>query len=542
MVFVRVPAARAFFCVWETRVQDFAAFAEATGRQAGNRLWGLGSGGWEERAGFSWRSPGFAQGPTHPVVGVDWEDAQAFCKWLTERERRSGQIGSLQRYRLPTDREWGYAARTGVGPGNDAGQVAVRAQGEALVRTGSQPGVSEELDGAEVGARRELQDHDGHRYTAPVGSFAPNVLGLFDLWGNVWEWCEDWYGPELNADELRQRIPFFNESVPQRAVRVIRGASWRDLRSEWMQNWLRFTESPTNRLSNVGFRVVLEPEPAAQPAKDHPVSGTEASRAVVRYTNSLGMIFVSVPGTAALFSAWETRVRDFGGFVEATGHNAGGQMRCFSAKGPRFWGEMTSWQNPPFPQGPEHPVVGVNWEDARAFCAWLTKHEQSAGRISQADCYRLPTDQEWSKAVGLGDEGSGWPADKDKQIPGRYPWGNQWPVPSGAGNYSDRAAARELLSVSKCWNSIPDYRDGFAFTAPVGSFQPNAFGLFDLGGNVEEWCQDWHDELKETRLLRGASWLHFSPDNLLSCRRHESPPDFRADFIGFRVVLEKGRH
>ena len=137
-----------------------------------------------------------------------------------------------------------------------------------------------------------------------------------------------------------------------------------------------------------------------------------------RRTNSLGMVFVPVPGTSVLFCIWDTRVQDFQQFVDKTGYDATAGMYSFRSDGQKQRGD--TWKHPGFAQGPTHPVCGVSWDDAQAFCHWLTKNERRAGTLAAKQSYRLPTDTEWSAAVGFQ----------------KYPWGNQWPPPPGAGNYA----------------------------------------------------------------------------------------------------------
>ena len=136
----------------------------------------------------------------------------------------------------------------------------------------------------------------------------------------------------------------------------------------------------------------------------------------------------------------------------------------------------------------------MSFEEAMAFCEWLTHRERQEGRISTAEAYRLPTDHEWSCAVGIGDreDAAQHPSEKNGKISDLYPWGSDWPPPPGAGNYNG-----EESSATDQRNRQPilaGYRDGFNNTAPVGSFPPNALGLFDLGGNAGERCSDLWDE------------------------------------------------
>ena len=223
------------------------------------------------------------------------------------------------------------------------------------------------------------------------------------------------------------------------------------------------------------------------------------------WENSLGMKFVPVPGTRVLFSVWDTRVKDYEAYAAAAA------------------GVDNSWKSPGFKQGPTHPVVKVSWDDAQAFCRWLTDKERKGCLITTGQSYRLPTDTEWSMAVGVDEPSVGPPKEKDGKVKDVYPWGTQWPPPGGAGNYA------ESLKV-----------DDFPNTSPVGSFAANRYGLYDMGGNVDQWCEDWYDADQKSRVLRGASWGDRYPDYLLSSYRYYFTPDFRYGFGGFRCVLVVG--
>ena len=259
------------------------------------------------------------------------------------------------------------------------------------------------------------------------------------------------------------------------------------------------------------------------------------------FLNTLGMEFVPVPGTKVLFCRTDTRVKDFEAYVKATGYKQEGGvfvMKVVKQKdgtSKLSWelDKKASWQKPGFEQGRSHPVVGVNWNEAREFCAWLSKKEGLQ--------YRLPTDDEWSAAVGLG----------------KYPWGSAWPPPKDAGNYGDKSFLKSLPG--KGWSGpLADYDDGAARTAPVASYAANRLGIFDLGGNVWQWCEDEYkasmndpDVLKEFpalekekasdgtafRVLRGASWGIVGPLDLRSSCRSGGHPVGRGDDYGFRCVL-----
>ena len=82
--------------------------------------------------------------------------------------------------------------------------------------------------------------------------------------------------------------------------------------------------------------------------------------------------------------------------------------------------------------------------------------------------------------------------------------------------------------------------DEYEYTSPVGSFLANSFGLYDMGGNVWQWCEDWQDGEQKYRVVRGASWGRINPDLLLSSYRSGYGPDYRGSGIGFRCVLVGG--
>lgn len=231
------------------------------------------------------------------------------------------------------------------------------------------------------------------------------------------------------------------------------------------------------------------------------------------FVNSLGMEFLPVPGTDVLFGKFEVTNGEYRKFKP--GHDSGS-----------YEGHTLNEDR--------QPVVQVSWDDAKAFCDWLTQEDRRNGVLSPGQSYRLPADWEWSVAVGLNESRSGTPKSKAEKAPGVYPWGRSWPPPRGFGNYADLTAKRSFSS----WTVIDGYDDGQAVTAPVGSFNANGLGLYDLGGNVWEWCDDFYDGQSGSRVLRGGSWLGYAPGVLLSSYRYSL--DVAADrfiSIGFRCVV-----
>ena len=234
------------------------------------------------------------------------------------------------------------------------------------------------------------------------------------------------------------------------------------------------------------------------------------------WTNSLGMKFVTVGDVQV--SVWETRVQDYDAFCIATGRRRNA---------------------PDFQQSPMHPVVKVNWFDAVAFCQWLTEKERQDNILTDRQLYRLPRDVEWSKAVGLSQEGGTTPEARDGKIRNEFPWGKQWPPPSAAGNYADRSAR---VSERTRGGIIENYSDGFAQTCPAGSFKPNGLGIYDLGGNVWEWCEESYNGkaatgVRDWGVLRGGSWATSKRMELQSSYRNVVDRSDRDVIYGFRCVL-----
>jgi formylglycine-generating enzyme required for sulfatase activity len=250
------------------------------------------------------------------------------------------------------------------------------------------------------------------------------------------------------------------------------------------------------------------------------------------WENTLGMKFAPVPGTSTLFSIWETRVQDFDAFVQATKHDA--TKEVFSDQGDGWKRLGDSWKSPAFAQTPKHPVTGVSYEDAQAFCVWLTKKERAEGRLAANQVYRLPTDEEWSVAVGLSRESGGTPKERNTRNLEVFPWGLDFPPPKGSTNIADETARRGRHSD---YTIITGYEDGFEDTAPVGSFTPNKLGLYDLSGNVWEWCEDFFDGKAGSRVMRGGAYSRLGAHHLESPYRLEVPPSRRRTDFGFRCVI-----
>jgi len=262
-------------------------------------------------------------------------------------------------------------------------------------------------------------------------------------------------------------------------------------------------------------------------------------------------------------SQTEVTVGEFRKFVEATGYvteaeksgrgivgwspsDERGERRDFAQK-PEF-----TWKNPGFEQTDDHPVVGVSWTDAKAYCDWLSRTREGE--------FRLPTEAEWEMAARGGSKRT------------HFYWGDE--VHGEIQRYANIGNAelektRELAAIRHWAFDVDTERgDGYVFTAPVGSFQPNAWGLHDVSGNVLEWCEDYfkftyydhwmpkkgpnpvavdpvnHSEkdsaANEFRVVRGGSW-YLGPLSVRCSARNFFEGTGAAAYIGFRVVREATR-
>jgi formylglycine-generating enzyme required for sulfatase activity len=214
-------------------------------------------------------------------------------------------------------------------------------------------------------------------------------------------------------------------------------------------------------------------------------------------------------------------------FAEATGRTGDG---CFAWSGDAF--EMksaNSWRNPGFAQDDAHPVTCVSWEDANAYVTWLSQRTERK--------YRLLTEAEWEYAARAGTTTT------------RF-WGDDADKSCDYANGADRSTA-ELVPGANNWY-VANCDDRHAYTAPVGSYRPNAFGLYDMLGNVEEWTQDcWIGNYRgaptdgsavaagdcSLRVVRGGSWDD-APVGVPAAYRVGSPTTIRVYRRGFRVATD----
>jgi formylglycine-generating enzyme required for sulfatase activity len=244
----RVRITRPFYLgachVTRGQFRQFVADADyTTDAEKGGKPGALGWNPDTKKVGFnenySWRSAGFDQTDDHPVINVSWNDAVAFCKWLSGKEGK--------KYRLPTEAEWEYACRAGTTTRYFSGDDP-----ETLAEAGN---VADKTFKAKFpSAKGTLKAADGYVFTAPVGSFKPNAFGLYDMLGNAWQWCSDRYDPRYYTEALKT-----DPTGPDSGdLRVLRGGSWVD-GPIYTRSTKRSGLTPGNRSDFTGFRVVRIP-------------------------------------------------------------------------------------------------------------------------------------------------------------------------------------------------------------------------------------------------------------------------------------------
>lgn len=247
-------------------------------------------------------------------------------------------------------------------------------------------------------------------------------------------------------------------------------------------------------------------------------SGCDSTRTAARgkgkeiWTNSLGMSFAQVPvgKGSLLFAQEETQERHLAPFRRSRNLPASNAAR---------------------------PASQVSWTEAMAFCEWLTRREREAGLIGTRERYRLSTDHEWSCAAGIGhlESSAKSPEYKSNRITGHFPWGPAWPPPPGAGNLCGEESVKDFPA-----SFIAGYRDAWAGgEVKARASGPNPYGLYDLGGNLWEWCLDRYRADKDWRVLRGGSWKSARQETLLTSHRTHDPENYRSDSVGFRCVLAR---
>ena len=420
-------------------------------------------------------APSAMDGPRHPVHSISWKDAVGFCEALTALpEEKSAQ----RMYRLPTEVEWEYACRAG-----------------------SQTMFSFGDDQEQLGEYAWHAGNDQGGRTHPVGQKKPNPWGLFDMHGNVWEWCADLYEKDYYRESPATDPPGPKQGLGRIYRGGARGNAWQNHRCA-TRNRDHQSEGPHG---NIGFRVVCEFRPP-------------------QITNAIGMKLARIPAGKYLMGS---PAKEPGRQPNEGPHHEVTLTRPFhigvhevtQAQYEKILGKNPAAFNQDRGGGLDHPVETVNWEEAMEFCQKLSEldEEKKAGRV-----YRLPTEAEWEYACRAGTVTAYSFGDDPKDL-------------------QDHAWFRVNAPQA---------------TKPVGTLKPNPWGLFDMHGNVWEWTLDPYYEYSslpatdprgplkgDTRPLRGGglstAGMQWDAVHLRSVVRypHQGIKD-RINNVGFRVVCE----
>jgi formylglycine-generating enzyme required for sulfatase activity len=447
---------------------------------------------WREIMGSN---PGAFKGDDRPVEQVSWYEAVEYCnrrsvqEGLTPAYRGSGDgitcDFTASGYRLPTEAEWEYAAKGGrdapgaeYAGGNDADAVAW------------------------YGDNSKKQTHS-------VGTKEPNSLGLYDMSGNVWEWCWDWFGSYGSGSQTDPR------GASPLSTRVNRGGSWtstaRSLRSACRSGY-----PPSGRDAGLGFRLARSvPEPArtALPAGMVLVEGGTFPMGSADGERSEKPVHTVTVGSFYM-GKYEVTQKEW---TEIMGTTIGQQWTAAGNSG-----------TPTRGAGDNYPVYCVSWYEAVEYCnrrsvqEGLTPAYRGSGDGVTCDFaasgYRLPTEAEWEYAARGG-----------RDAPeAEYAGGND---ADAAAWYLDNSGGQ---------------------THPVGTKEPNGLGLYDMSGNVYEWCWDWFGSYGSgpqtdpkgppgpaspgaARVYRGGCWFNLARAVRSALRRSDAP-SYRYDILGFRLV------
>jgi formylglycine-generating enzyme required for sulfatase activity len=399
-----------------------------------------------------------------PVTFVTWDDATAFCKWASAHSGWS--------VRLPTEAEWEYASRAG---------------------TSTRYSFGDEIGPLKYYARYLENSGQGGRHSAlPVGQLRPNPWGLYDIHGNVAEWCQDWYGDYPG-------VPLIDPQGPPSGQKKVSREGSHGSNHYNCRAGDRDRNEPGFNCDALGFRVVCS---------------CQEDRMLAPLPGGQEMEFVRIKaGTFMMGSPEGDPIREDDEIqhqVTLTKDYWVGKFEVTNKQFRAFRPAHLSGDKPDSPyNGDEHPVVFVTWDDATAFCKWAS---EKTGRP-----VRLPTEAEWEYAARAGTQ-TRYSFGDDVNELGKYAW------------YRTNVNGR---------------------TMRAGLLRPNPWGLYDVHGNAAEWCADWYGpyargpatdpvgpasgDKRTSREGSGAS-EHYN------CRvsdRDFSEPSYKGNGKGFRVVFSE---
>jgi formylglycine-generating enzyme required for sulfatase activity len=474
--------------------------------------------------------------PTLPVKNVTWYGSAAYCDWLSLQqglprayshstwECNSGNPYTAAGYRLPTEAEWEYACRAGTqtpfntGSCLDAGTEANYNGGSPYTGCPTGPYVSRAV---------------------PVGTYPANAFGLYDMHGNEWEWCNDRYGTYGGT---------VTDPVGPEAgsYRVFRGGDWYNS-ALFCRSAYRYYVYPYDAIYAIGFRpvrsnaenltvlVYVAPGTFTMGSPtDEPERGDDETQHQVTLTH--GIYVQTTEVTNQHYRDMAQWAYD-NGYVTTDGSslydNLDGSTQILEYLGAEYY-EMTFSGGVFSCINPDHPVKWVTWYGSVAYCDWLSLKQGlprayshitwqcNSGNPYTAAGYRLPTEAEWEYACRAGTQttfntGSCLDSGTEANFDGGHPYTG---CPTGPHVGS---------------------------TVPVGSYSANAFGLYDMHGNMWEWCNDWLGTYGGTvtdpvgpgagfsRVVRGGCFYDYA-QLCRSANRYDYYPGNAGVPFGFRPV------